>query len=328
MSLIAQRAPGTTERATTVNPDVATAPPPARPTRRAGRSRKRREYLLFALFAFPNLALIMVFAYWPVLGNAFLSLTRWDMIAPSPTFVGLDNYITLFGDPSFLRVLRITVVWVFAVVGISIAGGLALALLFASRAPGRSAVSALAFSPHILSGAAVAAIWLFLFDPNYGLSRVLFDLVGADSPHWTTSSSSALPALIIVAIWKGVGFVAIVYLSAILALPGDVLEAARLDGASKWQTFRHIILPLLSPTTFFLLVTQVIGAFQSFDLIAMMTGGGPAGATTTLSWFIYNEGFRQFKAGSAAAGAMIMFVLLMVVTVVQMRFVEKKVHYR
>ncbi|EGD23724.1 glycerol-3-phosphate ABC transporter permease [Prescottella equi] len=312
----------------------APAPPPSTPSpersvtssRRRSR-RRRREHLLFAMFAFPNLALIAVFAYWPVIGNAYLSLTRWDMIAPSPTFVGLENYTTLFTDPSFLRVLRITGVWVVSVVGVSLAGGLALALLFATKVPGRKAVSALVFSPHILSGAAVAAVWLFVFDPNYGLSRVAFSLFGMDSPHWTTSSSWALPALIIVAVWKGVGFVAIVYLAALQSLPGDVLEAARLDGAGRWKTFRHIIFPLLSPTTFFLTVTQIIGAFQSFDLIAMMTGGGPAEATTTLSWFIYSQGFMQFKAGTAAAGAMIMFVLLLVVTVVQMRYVEKKVHY-
>lgn len=295
---------------------------------RSRNRRRRREYILFALFTIPNLALIAVFAYWPVLGNAYLSLTRWDMIAPSPTFVGLDNYIQLLTDPSFLRVLRITLIWVVTVVGASLIGGLALSLLFATGRRGSSAVSALAFSPHILSGAAVAAIWLFLFDPNYGLSRALFSAVGLDSPHWTTSSQWALPALIIVAIWKGVGFVAIVYLSALQALPGDVMEAARLDGANRWHIFRHITLPLLAPTTLFLTVTQVISAFQSFDLIAMMTSGGPGGATTTLSWFVYNEGFRQFKAGSAAAGAMIMFVLLMLVTTLQMRFVERKVHYR
>ncbi|MGW0177301.1 carbohydrate ABC transporter permease [Rhodococcus sp. NPDC003322] len=326
MSLTMQRPAA----APTSMPTPAREPERARASvrRRGGSSqRRRREYLLFALFALPNLALIAVFAYWPVIGNAYLSLTRWDMIAPSPTFVGFDNYATLLTDPSFLRVLRITAVWVVAVVGISLAGGLALALLFAARIPGRRVVSALAFSPHILSGAAVAAIWLFLFDPNYGLSRVVFSALGMDSPHWTTSSQWALPALIIVAVWKGVGFVAIVYLAALQSLPGDVLEAARLDGAGKWKTFRHIIFPLLSPTTFFLAVTQVIGAFQSFDLIAMMTSGGPGEATTTLSWFIYSQGFMQFKAGTAAAGAMIMFVLLLVVTAVQMRYVEKKVHY-
>lgn len=325
MSLTAQR-PVPSPRAP-VSKRAATQRRVPSPSRGGPSRRRRREYLLFALFALPNLALIAVFAYWPVIGNAYLSLTRWDMIAPSPTFVGLDNYLTLFTDPSFMRVLSITLVWVVVVVGVSIVGGLALALLFASKAPGRRAVSALAFSPHILSGAAVAAVWLFLFDPNYGLSRAVFPLFGLDSPHWTTSSQWALPALIIVAVWKGVGFVAIVYLSALQSMPQDVFEAARLDGANRWQILRHVKFPLLSPTTFFLTVTQVIGAFQSFDLIAMMTAGGPAEATTTLSWFIYSEGFRQFKAGTAAAGAMIMFVLLMVVTVVQMRYVEKKVHY-
>ncbi|MFE4503816.1 carbohydrate ABC transporter permease [Rhodococcus sp. NPDC056743] len=294
-----------------------------RPTRK----RERKGYKLFVLFTFPNLLLIAVFAYWPVIGNIYLSLTEWDMIAPTPLFVGIDNYTKLFSDPAFLRVLRLTLVWVVAIVGISLTAGLALACLFNRQSRGRAAVSALAFSPHILSGAAVAAIWLFIFDPNYGLSRALFGLFGADSPHWTTSSSWAMPALIIVSIWKGVGFVAIVYLAALQSMPADVLEAARLDGAGAWQTFRHITMPLLSPTTFFLLITQVISAFQSFDVIAMMTSGGPAGATTTLSWFIYQEGFKAFSAGTAAAGSMVMFVVLMGVTVFQMRFVEKKVHY-
>lgn len=145
-----------------------------RPTRK----RDRKGYKLFVLFTFPNLLLIAVFAYWPVIGNIYLSLTEWDMIAPTPLFVGIDNYTKLFGDPAFLRVLRLTLVWVVAIVGISLTAGLALACLFNRQSRGRAAVSALAFSPHILSGAAVAAIWLFIFDPNYGLSRALFGLFG------------------------------------------------------------------------------------------------------------------------------------------------------
>ncbi|MDI9916777.1 sugar ABC transporter permease [Rhodococcus sp. IEGM 1379] len=303
--------------------------PPSRVSEsgRKARRPRRKGYKLFVLFTFPNLLLIAVFAYWPVIGNICLSLTEWDMIAPTPLFVGIDNYTKLFSDPEFLGVLRLTVVWVVVIVGVSLTAGLSLACLFNRKSHGSTAVSALAFSPHILSGAAVAAIWLFIFDPNYGLSRAVFGLFGADSPHWTTSSSWAMPALIIVAVWKGIGFVAIVYLAALQSMPTDVLEAARLDGAGAWQTFRHITLPLLSPTTFFLLITQVISAFQSFDVIAMMTSGGPAGSTTTLSWFIYQEGFKTFSAGTAAASSMVMFVVLMGVTVFQMRFIEKKVHY-
>lgn len=295
------------------------------PKKRTGRL--RREYGLFALLAFPNLILIAVFAYWPVLANIYLSLTEWDMIEPQPYFVGLDNYISLATSPDFLSVLWTTLVWVVVVVTVSLVVGVALATLFNLKIKGGAAVSALAFSPHVLSGAAVAAIWLFIFDPNYGLMRVVFSAFGMDSPAWITSTSWALPALLIVSIWKGVGFVAIVYLAALQGLPEEVLEAARLDGANRWQTFRRIVLPLLSPTTFFLSVTTIISAFQSFDVIAMMTGGGPANSTTTLSWYIYEQGFIRFNVGYSAAASVLMFVILMAVTAIQFRYVERKVHY-
>lgn len=301
------------------------APAGGPPRKRNGRL--RREYGLFALLAFPNLILIAIFAYWPVLANVYLSLTEWDMIEPQPYFVGLDNYISLATSPDFLSVLWTTLVWVVVVVVVSLVVGVALATLFNLKIRGGAAVSALAFSPHVLSGAAVAAIWLFIFDPNYGLMRVVFSAFGMDSPAWITSTSWALPALLIVSIWKGVGFVAIVYLAALQGLPEEVLEAARLDGANRWQTFRRIVLPLLSPTTFFLSVTTIISAFQSFDVIAMMTGGGPANSTTTLSWYIYEQGFIRFNVGYSAAASVLMFVILMAVTAIQFRYVERKVHY-
>ena len=179
----------------------------------------------------------------------------------------------------------------------------------------------------MLSGAAIAAIWLFIFDQNYGLARIFFNAFGADSPSWTTSSDWALPALLIVSIWKGVGFVAIVYLAAMQGIPQDVIEAARLDGANRWQLFARVTLPLLSPTTFFLMVTQIIDAFQSFDVIAMMTSGGPALSTTTLSWFIYEQAFERSNVGYSAAASTVMFIILMAITAFQFRFIEKKVHY-
>ncbi|MFC9558110.1 carbohydrate ABC transporter permease [Agromyces sp. NPDC056965] len=320
-------------RQATTSPPPSVPPPRStqdQPGARSG-SRKRRslrrEYWLFAALAFPNLALIAVFAYWPALANLYLSMTEWDMIEPQPFFVGLENYSALFTSPDFLNVLWITLVWVVVVVTVSLVVGVALASLFNLKLRGGTAVSALAFSPYVLSGAAVAAIWLFIFDPNYGLMRVVFSAFGLDSPDWITSTTWALPALLIVSIWKGVGFVAIVYLAAMQGLPEEVLEAARLDGANRWQSFRRIVLPLLSPTTFFLTVTTIISAFQSFDVIAMMTGGGPANSTTTLSWFIYEQGFERFDVGFSAAASVIMFVILMAVTAVQFRFIERKVHY-
>jgi len=311
-----------------------TITPPEAPTRvtskrssPAFRRRRRRGYALFALFAFPNLALIAVFAYWPIIENLYLSLTSWDFISPEPFFVGFSNYTALFASESFQNVLWITVVWVVVVVGVSLLLGVALAALFSMKLPGTTAVTGIVFAPHVISGAAIAAVWLFIFDQNYGLARVAFNMFGLDSPAWTTDANWALAALLIVSIWKGVGFVAIVYLAAMQGLPSEVLEAARIDGANRWQTFSRITLPLLSPTTFFLVITQTISAFQAFDIIAVMTGGGPASATTTLSWFIYDQAFQRSNVGYSAAAGTVMFVILMIITALQFKFIEKKVHY-
>jgi sn-glycerol 3-phosphate transport system permease protein len=310
-----------------VTPPEAPLRVPSKRSSPAIRRRRRRGYALFALFAFPNLALIAVFAYWPIIENVYLSLTSWDFISPEPFFVGLSNYTALFASESFQNVLWITVVWVVVVVGVSLLLGVGLAALFSMKLPGTTAVTGIVFAPHVISGAAIAAVWLFIFDQNYGLARVAFNAFGLDSPAWTTDANWALAALLIVSIWKGVGFVAIVYLAAMQGLPSEVLEAARIDGANRWQTFSRITMPLLSPTTFFLVITQTISAFQAFDIIAVMTGGGPASATTTLSWFIYDQAFQRSNVGYSAAAGTVMFVVLMVITALQFKFIEKKVHY-
>ncbi|TDE59679.1 sugar ABC transporter permease [Nonomuraea mesophila] len=295
--------------------------------RRVAARRRLHGYLLFAAFALPNLALIAVFAYWPIVENVYLSFTTWDFISLKAEVVGLLNYQALFSSWSFPQVLLRTLVWVVVVVVVTLVLGLALALLFAQRLRGTTAVQTLAFAPHVLSGAAIATIWLFIFDPNHGLSRLVFEAFGASSPAWTTDDSWALWALIIVSIWKGLGFVAIVYLVGIQQIPAEVLEAARIDGAGRWTQLRRMIFPLLAPTTFFLVITQTISAFQAFDVIAMMTNGGPARSTTTLSWFIYDEAFNRTNVGVSSAASMIMFVVLMAITVLQFRFVERRVHY-
>ncbi len=292
------------------------------------RRRRFGEYSAFLLFVLPNVAIIAVFAYWPVIYNLYLSLTSWDLIAPAPTFVGLANYRDVFTDPAFVRILVVTGLFAGVVVLGSTGLGMLVALLLNQRLKGGGLVRTLAFAPHVLPGAAVATIWLMMFDPNYGFSRVVFSALGAASPDWMTDSDWALPGLILVYLWKSIGFSAIVYLAAMQAMPSDIFEAASIDGASGWLKFRALTVPLLSPTTFFLLVVNVIGTFQAFDIIAVMTGGGPAAATTTLSWFIYEEGFKAFNAGLSAAGSVVMFVLLAAVTAIQTRFVGRRVHYQ
>jgi len=297
---------------------------------RPGVRRRRRSwkgYGLFALFAFPNIAIILVFAYWPILENFYLSLTSWDFISPQPFFIGLSNFEALLTSADFMQVLATSLIWVVVVVGVSLIAGVLLAAIFSMKLPGTTVTTSIVFAPHVISGAAIAAVWLFIFDPKYGLSRIVFDAVGAQAPAWTTDAKWALPALLIVSIWKGVGFVAIVYLAAMQGLPADVLEAAKLDGAGRFHSFTKVVLPLLSPTTFFLVITQTIGAFQAFDIIAVMTGGGPASATTTLSWFIYDQAFQRSNVGYSAAAGTIMFAILMAITALQFAFIEKKVHY-
>lgn len=290
--------------------------------------RRRREYGLFALLVAPNLLVIAVFAYWPIIYNAFLSLTDWNMIAARPKFVGLVNYGRTLTDPAFHKTLWVTVVFTGLIVVGSLVIGLALAFLFNLPLKGRGAVRTIAFAPHILSGAAVATIWAFIFDPGYGLMRALIEPFGAEPPDWMNNSDWALPGLVIVYLWKNVGFAALIYLAGLQGLPKELDEAAAIDGASTWTRFRSIKLPLLAPITFFLLITTVIGTFQAFDVIAVMTGGGPGDATTTLSWSIYNEGFQAFNAGRAATLSIIMFVILLLVTTVQARVMERRVHYR
>ncbi|WP_203453833.1 carbohydrate ABC transporter permease [Jiangella aurantiaca] len=305
-----------------------TAPTP-RPRRRRRHHwrRRRKEYLLFLLMISPNLVIIGTFDYWPVIYNAWLSLTRWNMISGVPRYVGLENYQNLFTSSSFHGILLNTLTFSAAIVVGSVVLGLALALLFDQKLRGRGIVRTAAFAPHIVSGAAVATLWLFIFDPAYGLTRVVLDPFGIESPRWVNDADWALIALVIAYLWKGLGFVAIVYLAGLQNLPEELYEAARLDGAGTWTTFRRITLPLLSPVTFFVLVTSIIGTFQAYDMIAVLTDGGPGDATTTLSWYVYQQGFRASDAGSAAAAAMLLFVILLVVTGLQTRFVQRKVHY-
>lgn len=292
------------------------------------RTARRKEYLLFLLFVAPNVVLLGVFAYWPVIYNGYLSLTSWDLLSPEKPFVGLANYVDMFTDPDFWAVLGRTVVFSGAIVIGSMVLGLAIALLLNQKLMGRNFVRTMSFAPHILSGAAIGTIWLFIFDPAYGLLKYLLSPFGVTSPAWMTDSAWALPGLIIVYLWKNVGFVAVVYLAGLQGMPADLYEAARIDGASTWTLFRKITFPLLSPVTFFVAITSIIGTFQAFDIIAIMTNGGPGDATTTLSWYVYQQAFQALDAGHAGAGAIVMFVILLFITGAQARFMERRVHYR
>ncbi|MBE7701129.1 sugar ABC transporter permease [Oerskovia sp. Sa1BUA8] len=323
---------------TSVSSPVRPAPPERRRTipgrAPAGRARftrpsprALRTWLAFLLLAGPNVVLLLVFVYRPLLQSFYYSTLQWNMGSPTARSVGLGNYVEWFQDPTTADVMVTTGVFMVATVGGSLVLGLGLALLLNRRLKGRGFARTVAFAPYVLSGVAVGMLWLFIFDPRYGLLSAGLRAIGLDSPDWYTTSPWALVMIIVVYLWKNVGYVALIYLAGLQAVPLELKQAAALDGASSARTFRSIVLPLLAPTTFFLTVTTLLSSLQSFDIIQAMTKGGPLGSTTTLMYQIYEEGFVTGRAGYASAVATILFLLLLVVTVVQLRFVEKKVHY-
>ncbi|GEL45554.1 sugar ABC transporter permease [Cellulomonas hominis] len=311
------------------------APPPApapgtAPPRRAGalRSRRRRSALLwFLLLAGPNVALLLVFVYRPLLQSFYLSTLQWNLGSPVARQIGLGNYVELVTSRGFGQVVTTTVVFTVATVGGAMLLGLGLALLLDQKLRGRGFARTVAFAPYVLSGFAVGILWLFIFDPRYGLMREVLSWFGAQSPQWYTERPWPLVMIIVVYLWKNLGYVALIYLAGLQSVPQDLKDAAALDGASPARTLRSIVLPLLTPTTFFLLVTMLLASLQSFDIIKAMTQGGPLGSTTTLMYSVYQESFVNGRAGYASAVATVLFLVLLAVTAVQMRFVQRKVHY-
>lgn len=295
------------------------------------RSRPRRwpvrEWLIFAAFVAPNLFLFAVFSYWPLIQNGYLSFVEWDFISPEKIWVGLDNWQRLLGDPQFRTIATTTFVFTTVSVSSLLGLGLALALLLNQPLRGRDGARTALFAPTILSGSAIAIVWIFMFDPNWGIIRVLLDAVGIQSPRWLTDIHWALPAVIIVYVWKSLGYTVVIFLAGLQSIPKELHDAARVDGAGPWQRFRAVTLPGLGPIAFFLLVTNILASFQSFDIIKVMTGGGPVIATTTLIYQMYVEGFVAYHAGYSAVYALLLFFLMLGVTTFQLRFVQRRVAY-
>lgn len=285
------------------------------------------EWFLFLLFVGPNLLLFAIFSYWPLLYSAYLSGTRWDMIAPVKRWVGLNNYRFLYHDDTFRTVLFNSAYFTIGAVGGSMLLGLLSALLLNERLRGRDVARAVVFMPTLLSGAAIGIVWVYIFDPRYGLLKTFLDLFSIGSPNWLRDTSWAMPAVIIVYVWKNLGFATVIYLAGLQGIPKDLYEAAKIDGAGVFWRFRSVTLPMLSPITLFLVVTSLLNSFQAFDIIRVMTRGGPVDATNNLIYYIYDEGFVAFNAGRASAASMVLFAVMLLITLFQLKMSERSVHY-
>lgn len=288
---------------------------------------ERKEWLLFALLVGPNLFLFGVFTYWPLIYNGYLSFVRWDMLAPIKLWVGLGNYRNLFTSPDFAKILLNTLVFTAGSVGLICGLGLLIAMLLNQPLKGRNLARSVVFSPVMLSGAAIGIVWIYIFDPRYGLLDIPIRALGFRSPNWLLDTAWVMSAVIIVQVWKNVGYAVVIFLAGLQAIPRELYEAALVDGASAWQRFRNITLPGLSPVVFFLVLTTILASFQSFDIIKVMTEGGPVDATTTLIYYLYQEGFVAFNAGRAGVASVVLFLTMLAFTIVQMQTSERSVHY-
>lgn len=308
-------------------PGGAGAPAGRPPARRRRMSRRaRRDALVFLAFAAPNLVLIAMFTYRPLILNIQYSMLDWTLGSRTATFIGLGNYVEFFTSDEGLTSLRITAIFTLLTVGGAMVLGLLIALALNIDIPGRTIARSAVFAPYVLSGVGVGLVWLFIFDPNFGALGWILRQLGMGSPQWFLDPQMSLVMVIIVYVWKNLGYCAIVYLGGLQSLPQDVMHAAQLDGAGAVRRFFSISIPLLSPTTFFLLITTTLNSLQAFDLLRIMTPTGRG--TNTMIFESYLQAFGGYsRAGYSATISVLLFVILIVMTVAQIMFVERKVHY-
>lgn len=288
------------------------------PARRAHTRRRLRKAGWVAFFLFPSAIPLLLFTLLPMGGSLWVSLHDWNLISEME-WVGLENYADLLADPTTRTVFGHTLLYIAGYLPLVYAGGLGLALLLNQRFPGRSLFRAAYFLPVVTSWVVVALVWQWLLNPSNGLVNQVLGTLGLPQPGWWTDPAWAMPSVILASAWKDLGFVMVILLAGLQAIPQELYEAAWVDGASAWQRFRSITLPLLTPSTFFVVVISLINGFQVFDQVFVMTGGGPAGSSQVVVGHIYDLTFRYGRAGQASALSWLLFLLILAATAVQLR---------
>ncbi|MFE2635425.1 carbohydrate ABC transporter permease [Streptomyces scopuliridis] len=312
-------------------PDAAPAPAGASPPTSGAKGREPRslgvQNLAGWLFSTPFLVLFTVFMAFPIFATLAMSFTDFglrNVTDPlSAEFIGFENYTKLFGDEKFLKALFNTAYFVVVGVPLTIGAGLAAAVLLNSGINRARTFFRVGFyAPVVTSIVAVAVVWTFVLDPSEGLIAGLASEVGLTTPDFLGSEALAMPSLILMAVWRNLGTVMVLFIAGLQAIPTDVREAARLDGASAWQEFRRITVPLVRPTMLYATVITTIGYLNVFEEPFVMTEGGPSNSTLTVSLNMYREGFNFFHMGYASAMAYVLFLVIMGITVLQLRLLK------
>lgn len=280
------------------------------------------------LFVAPALIVFIVFSIYPILNTIFLSFYEWDMISPTKEFVGIKNYQTLFRDVKFYQTLSNTFVYMLLTVGLGVILAIALALFLRKDTRINKFMQNLIFTPYIVSLASISFLWMWLMNNDFGLLNYLLSLVGVGPIDWLGNPKVALISLVMISVWKTLGYNTLIILSALQSIPKHLYEAASLDKATKRQTFFKITLPMISPTLFFLTIVSIIASFKVFETIQIITNGGPQNSTNTLVYSIYEYGFQFYKIGYASTIGVVLLVIISIFTIIYFKLLSKKVHYQ
>ncbi|MER1926958.1 MAG: sugar ABC transporter permease [Enterococcus casseliflavus] len=290
---------------------------------KAANKLKRKNTLTALSFIAPNFIGFFLFTLVPVVFSLILAFMEWDSFS-SPEFVGMKNFSKMLGDDTFWISLKNTFLYTIGVVPLTLVCSLGLAILLNKKVRGMKFFRTAFFFPYVTSLVAIAVVWNMLFHPTMGPINQFLKFFIENPPGWTSSSDWALTAIIIVSVWRGMGYYMILYLAGLQSVPKELYEAASIDGANKWQQFRNVTFPSLRPTTFFVSIMLVINCFKIFDLVQVMTAGGPGRATNVLVYQIYNEAFVKFNFGYASAIAMVLFVIVLGITVIQFKWNQRQ----
>jgi sn-glycerol 3-phosphate transport system permease protein len=289
---------------------------------------RSREWLYAWLLLLPAMALLALFTHYPAVANLWHSFYSTPKGTRPVVFVGLDNYRNLVEDPIFWQSFTNNLIYAAGTIPLSIALALLMAVWVNGRIAGKGLLRLAYFTPTVLPMIAVANIWLFFFTPEYGLLEQLTGALGFRSHNWLGSKGTALPALMVVTVWKEAGFFMIFYLAALQSMSPNLAEAAAIEGASRWYFFRRVTFPLLMPTTLFVMVNATINSFKLVDHLFILTKGGPDNASSLLLYYIYQVAFSFFDTSYASTLTVVLLVLLAGLAVVQFQLVERRVHYR
>ncbi|MDR0922618.1 MAG: sugar ABC transporter permease [Lactobacillales bacterium] len=278
---------------------------------------KKNNRLWVLIFLGPSLLGFLTFIAFPIISSLVISFTDWDLLNPM-NFIGIKNYTDLFKDATFWAGLKNTVLFIVGYLPCVMIIGLMIALLLNSKLVGKTLFRGIYFLPVVTSWVAVSLVWKWLFNPQYGLINYFLSLIGIHGPSWLTDPKTAMIAVIITSVWKDIGFIMVLYLGGLQGISPSLYEASSIDGANGWHQFWSITLPMLKPTTFFVSMISLINSFQVFDQVNIMTGGGPGNSTTVMVQNIYNSAFNYFEMGKASAMSWILFLIIFIVSLVQM----------